>query len=168
MEIAVGRARGDDYEALCRLLEGVDHLHRERLPHLFQATPGPARSREYIEGLLANPQALVLVAEAGGDPVGCLLAELRASPPIPIFVPRLTAVIDTLVVASGWRRQGVGRALMEAAHAWAREHGADDLELTVYEFNEGASAFYQALGYEVQLRRLTRRVTPRSVPATAP
>lgn len=155
-EFSIRRATGADYEALCGILAEVDQFHCERLPGIFQAVSGPARSREYLDSLLQNPEALVLLAEAGDQAVGCLLALLRPAPPAPILVPRLIAFIDTLAVLSVWRRQGIGRALMDGAHNWAREHGADDLELNVFAFNEGAVAFYRSLGYEVQAYRMAR------------
>ncbi len=165
MELVVRRAESGDYAALCRLLEGVDRLHRERLPHVFRAPEGPARSREYIEGLLQDAQALVLLAEADGEAAGCLVALLRARPPLPIFVPGQTVLVDALAVDPAWQRRGIGRALMAGADAWAAENGADVVELNVHEFNGGAVAFYQALGYQTVMRRMardTRRITRRT------
>ena len=45
---------------------------------------------------------------------------------------------------------------MDAAHQWARARGLTRVELNVYEFNEGARAFYAALGYETLSRKLGR------------
>jgi len=156
LQTTIRRAAGEDYVALCSLFGIVDALHRARLPHMFQAPAGPARPREYMEALLADAQTAVFLAEAGGRAVGCLVAMLRPRPPLPIFVPGQTAIIDTLVVDPTCRRQGIGRALMAAAEAWAEEQGAASLELNVYEFNEDAIAFYRALGYETLMRRMVR------------
>jgi ribosomal protein S18 acetylase RimI-like enzyme len=44
---------------------------------------------------------------------------------------------------------------MRRAQTWARAQGAGEIELTVYEFNEPAIAFYQSLGYKTVSRRMT-------------
>jgi ribosomal protein S18 acetylase RimI-like enzyme len=55
-----------------------------------------------------------------------------------------------LAVAPGRRRQGLGRAMMDAAEAWLRERGAPKIQLMVREDNEAALGFYRSLGLEPQ------------------
>ena len=46
------------------------------------------------------------------------------------------------------RRRGVGRALLEAAVAWARAHDIAKLELHVFPWNEPAIRLYESFGFE--------------------
>jgi ribosomal protein S18 acetylase RimI-like enzyme len=55
-----------------------------------------------------------------------------------------------LAVAPDRRRQGLGRAMMDAAEAWLRERGAPKIQLMVREDNEAALGFYRSLGLEPQ------------------
>jgi ribosomal protein S18 acetylase RimI-like enzyme len=55
-----------------------------------------------------------------------------------------------LAVAPAHRREGNGRALMDAAEAWLRERGAPKIQLMVREDNEAALGFYEALGLDRQ------------------
>jgi ribosomal protein S18 acetylase RimI-like enzyme len=71
-------------------------------------------------------------------------------------VPRRQAFVDSLAVKQEFRRRGVGRALMDHAHRWAIAKGAADIDLNVFEFNQPAIAFYQALGYETSRRRMVK------------
>jgi ribosomal protein S18 acetylase RimI-like enzyme len=58
------------------------------------------------------------------------------------------------MVARDYRRRGAGRALMEAAEAWARSTGISKIELHVFPHNAPAIALYEKLGYEREgLRR---------------
>jgi ribosomal protein S18 acetylase RimI-like enzyme len=50
-------------------------------------------------------------------------------------------------VAPGSRGAGIGRALVDAVAAWARERACDRLVLSVTETNEGARRFYEACGF---------------------
>ena len=88
--------------------------------------------------------------------MGLIQIRLRDASDIPIMVSRTYATVGTLVVKSGFRRLGVGRALMERGHQWARAKGASQVELGVWEFNKGAKAFYERLGYHTASRKMCR------------
>ena len=150
---------------LCEIFAEVDALHCEALPHVFQKPPGPARTRAYIRrllqsvGVLADEDAMIFVAQSGDDVVGLVKASIREAPDYSIMVPRRYAEIGTLAVKEGFRRSGVGRALMEEIHRWARDRGAsqarlDQSALTVWEFNQAARVFYETLGYRMSSRRM--------------
>jgi len=156
MEIVIRRAAANDYDALCAIIDEVDSLHRDQMPHIFQKPPGPVRDREYILGLLADQDVGLFVAEVKGQVAGFVHVLVRDTPPWPVLVPRRRAFVDSLAVGREFRRRGVGRALMDQAHEWAIAKGAVDIELNVFEFNQPALAFYRALGYETSTRRMVR------------
>ena len=52
-----------------------------------------------------------------------------------------------LYVLADARRQGVARALMNAASHWAREQGAARLDLETARDNAAGQALYRDLGY---------------------
>jgi GNAT superfamily N-acetyltransferase len=158
MGITVREAKADDYDELCQIIDQVDGLHREHLPDIFCRPPGPVREQAYILDLIADEEVGLFVAEVDGQLAGLVHVVVRETPPVPILVPRRVAIVDNLVVRGDLRRAGVGRALMDRAHRWARAQGASEAELTVYEFNEPAIAFYMSLGYETSSRRMTKRL----------
>jgi ribosomal protein S18 acetylase RimI-like enzyme len=156
MDLTIRPATAQDYDDLCEIIAEVDEMHRQRCPHIFQKPPGPARERDYILGLLADEDHGLFVAEIAGQLAGFLHVLAHDTPPIPILVPRRLAVVDNLVVRRDLRRAGIGRALMERAEQWAREQGATEIDLHVFEFNAGAIAFYRRLGYETRTRRMSK------------
>jgi len=158
MEIAIRPATAQDYDDLCRIIEQVDALHRENVPHIFRKADGAVRERAYILALLADEDQGIFVAEVGGQAAGFVHVAVRDTLPIPILVPRRLGFVDNLAVSRDFRRLGIGRALMQEAQRWALERGATEIELNVFEFNESAIAFYRSLGYETFSRRMGKRL----------
>jgi ribosomal protein S18 acetylase RimI-like enzyme len=158
MELTIREATAADYAAIGDIFAEADDLHRQHLPHIFQKPPGPAREQEYILGLLADESVGLFLAQLGGQVVGLVCVLARAAPAVPMFVPRRYANVDSLVVQQGFRRRGIGRALMERVQAWAQDKGLDHIELHVWDFNQEAIAFYQQLGYENLSRRMGKRL----------
>lgn len=153
-EIRVREATPGDYDQLCELIDVVDRLHREKLPAIFQEPSGPVRERDYIFGLIEDENVGLFMAEVGGQPAGYLHVLVTERPALPIFVPQRVAVVDGIAVKETFQGQGVGQALMAAAHHWAMAKGAQSVELSVYEFNQDAITFYTRLGYRTLLRRM--------------
>jgi RimJ/RimL family protein N-acetyltransferase len=100
-----------------------------------------ADERRYLKALRRYSDAAVFVAEGEDGIVGRL--SLGRDPH-----PASRHVADLgLMVAAGHRRQGIGRALLEQAVAWAAEVGVRKLELHVFPHNEGAIALYESFGF---------------------
>jgi len=85
----------------------------------------------------------LVVAERVGKILG--FASLRL---VPSLDSTPYAELSDLFVARPYRRQGVGRRLLEFVETRARERGADRLVLTTGLKNVDAGRFYRALGFE--------------------
>jgi ribosomal protein S18 acetylase RimI-like enzyme len=154
MEVNVRRATEDDYEALCELWAQADGYHAAALPQVFRRPEGYARARAFVTAAVADQETGFFVAELSGQVIGLVRVTIRRAPDVPCFVPRRYAFIEEVVVREGFRGRGFGRLLLEHAHRWARQHGVDQIELSVYEFNTGAIRLYQQLGYATLSRRM--------------
>jgi RimJ/RimL family protein N-acetyltransferase len=139
--ILVRRATPGDAAALVELARAVGAE-----PEGWLITNGewrsPSEERRYLRAVRRHTHAAVFVAETAEGIVGRISLARDAH-------PASEHVADLgLMVAVEHRRQGVGRALMEAAEAWAREVGVRKLELHVFPHNTAAVALYESLGYE--------------------
>ena len=158
MEISIRKATADDYNSLCKLFDEIDALHRDHLPHLFKKPGGAAREQDYYLGLIADENVALLVAEADEKLVGFGHTIVRDTPVFPVFVPRRYAIVEGIVVKSGFQNHGIGRILMDKMQEWATAKGATSIELNVYEFNKTAISFYERLGYQTLSRKMSKEI----------
>ena len=88
---------------------------------------------------ISSETATVLVAELDGAVIGFATAYqgLRS------VRFGLQTWVEDLAVAPQQRSRGVGKALLDAAKAWAREHGATRLALDSGEARKDAHRFYE-------------------------
>lgn len=101
---------------------------------------------------LVHEGGTVLVADGDAGPIG--LAALAAHATLHSSKP--VAYITALVVSAETRGQGVGRALVAAAEAWARERGCGRLSVTSAERRADAHAFYPSCGMPYTGRRFAK------------
>ena len=60
--------------------------------------------------------------------------------------------IDEFCVDEAFRRQGIASAMIEFIRRFAKEKGFHRIKLNMWEFNEGALAFYEAVGFRTYRR----------------
>ena len=88
----------------------------------------------------------VIVALVEGDVAGYV----RLGRATPLAASDHVLMIHGLAVDPARRRQGVGRALIDAAEAEARGRGAQRLTLRVLAHNEAARRLYDSAGFVVE------------------
>jgi ribosomal protein S18 acetylase RimI-like enzyme len=99
--------------------------------------------RQLITGLRQHPTTLIFVAYAGQAPVGVAVCFRGFS----TFAARPLINIHDLAVVPAYRRQGVGRRLLERVEARGREWGCCKLTLEVREDNHVAQQLYWRAGF---------------------
>jgi GNAT superfamily N-acetyltransferase len=97
-----------------------------------------------LTGLIAAPDALVLVAIEDGIVVGHLVGTF--SPASTMWTAARAELVSTHV-AVPHRGQGIGGRLVEDFIAWSRERGAARLHVSAYAANSSAIRFYQRYGF---------------------
>ena len=132
LEISV--AAGDDAPAIGRLLDAFNREYGE-------PSPGPTRLARRIRRLIGDGDTLVLLGGRGPD--GVAVMRFRRS----IWSEGLECYLAELYVVPERRGRGLGRALMHAAMALARERGADYMDLNTSETDLAARSLYESLGF---------------------
>ena len=107
----------------------------------YPCTPDEAIDR--LQAVAAEPDQTLFVADRNGELCGLLGLDLMYYLPLGARTCRITA----LVVAPAHQGEGIGRELLQAAEAWARQANAARIEVTSAAHRENAHAFYRACGY---------------------
>jgi len=114
--------------------------------HLFEHDPSCGTVETPVDAagaqaFLADPSVLFWVAEAEGRIIGMLHCYVQRRRTVGPWAELLLYEIGAEL---GWRRQGLGRALLAAMEMWMTEHGVDDVWVPSA---TTAVAFYAACGF---------------------
>ena len=139
-------ARREDLDAVNVLRREVNDLHVAGKPEVFK--PGFSDElREYVYVSWDDPQKDIVVAEESGAICGFAVLSHIVRPENPFMYQRDFLDIDEFCVASAYRRRGVAAAMVAFIRGTAKERGIRRIELNMWEFNQDALAFYEAVGF---------------------
>lgn len=130
-------ARQQDVEQLVGLLHALFTIEAD-----FSADTG--KQRRGLELMLAAAHSQVLVAEADGQVVGLCTGQMVIS----TAEGGPAILVEDMVVAAGYRGQGIGRLLLSGLIDWARGRGATRMQLLADENNQPALDYYRHLGWQ--------------------
>ena len=133
-EIPIRRAVAADAGTAARLLRDFNLEYEEPTPEVGELT-------ELLSPLLASGEVTVLLA--GEGPEGIAVLRLRPA----LWARGLEAYLQELYVVPARRGQGIGRALLEATMATAREAGAVGIDLNTGETDNEARGLYESAGF---------------------
>ena len=137
MRIETGSVR--DLEAIAKLFDAYRQFYRQH--------PDLAGAQRFIRDRLAKRDSLILVARANS---GELVGFTQVYPLYSSVRMRLCWLLNDLYVASDWRKQQVGRALMREAEERARRAGIAVLWLGTEKNNTVAKRLYESIGYTLE------------------
>ena len=154
MSVIIREATTNDLDDLTTLLVEFNAVHASGLPDIYQPVVADAETTGYLRRVMALAHTHLFVADVAGQVAGLLILQRDDVPRTPVHIPRQWVMINVLVVREAYRQRGIGEALVQHAHTWAREHGIETVELIVAEFNTVAMAWYEKLGYTTRERRM--------------
>jgi GNAT superfamily N-acetyltransferase len=164
MDVNIRQATDTDVDTLGDLYFEFHEFHARYLPgHLLPlgepSTEERADLAKKVAEIIHGKESAILVAELSGQVIG--LAEVYIKRPDPSdrgINPAPFAYLQSLAVTEAHRRKGIGRQLLHATEAWAREHGAVDLLLGIWEFPAGPLKFYEKAGYNIYRHSLEKKL----------
>jgi ribosomal protein S18 acetylase RimI-like enzyme len=155
-DLTLRRATAADEQVLAALAARLSafELPAWRAPHAI----ADADSRAMISAAAGgDPNDEVLIAERGGEVVGCL--HVLAATDFFGLRHGHVSVIATTEAAEG---SGVARQLIEHAEQWTAERGLPLLTLNMFAGNARARRFYEKGGFQVEMVKYAKEIKSRA------
>jgi ribosomal protein S18 acetylase RimI-like enzyme len=154
--IAVRPATRADLAALGRLAALLVRMHHDFDPQRFMpATPRTQHGyASWLGSQLEEKTAIVLVAERAGEVVGYTYSGVEGPDWMALRGPAV--VLHDIVVDPAHRRQGVGRALLEATIAALEARRVPRVVLHTAARNEAAHGLFEQAGFRRTMIEMTR------------
>lgn len=131
-------ARPDDAELLARMLHDFN-------TEFSEPSPGTEVLTRRVLSFIGNGEMTYLL---GGDgPDGFAQVSFRPS----VWADEPVGYLEELYVVPDMRGRGIGRAIMDAVLALARERGAAGMEVVTGEDDTAARGLYESLGFENEI-----------------
>ncbi len=144
----------EDLDQILNLCREIREYHINILGGYF-TQQNDAIEQEGFLASLSDIKTVALVAEENNNIYGYLLAEERISPHLQH--PKIAHIINFGVMEK-YRRQGIGKMLMNVFYEICSEREIDEIRLGVFNINQRAYKFYESYGFEPFEQRMKLEV----------
>ncbi len=121
---------------IARLLD----LYRQ----FYECEPDIDLANRFIKARIEHNESELFIASVDGNIVGFT----QLYPSFCSVDAAKIYILHDLFVDADYRKSGLGRALMEKAHDWARQNGAARVDLLTDKTNIPGQQLYESLGYK--------------------
>ena len=144
-------AKENELARVNEIRKQVNDVHVEGRPDVFKPGFGKELS-DYINVIWNDPDQDIVVAVDDGIICGIAIIHHINKPENPFMFERDFLEIEEFCVDEAHRRKGAATELVSFVKTYAKEKGFERIELNMWEFNQGALAFYEAAGFETYRR----------------
>lgn len=140
----IRRANINDIAILNKLLAQVNLIHHNGRPDLFKVAN--KYTDDELKSIIADESRPIIVAVDGGEVVGYAFCVFKQYVDNHLLTDIKSLFIDDLCVDESKRGRHIGETIYNAVLDLAKESGAYNVTLNVWNFNSGALKFYESLG----------------------
>ncbi len=164
MKPAIRKATTGDIDQIFELYFEFHEFHVKSISHYLVSMERPddrtnSELAKTLTEIITGENSSIFIAEVSGHLVGLVEIYLRQDDPSNRYIRHHRyGHLQSLIVSERHREQGIGKLLAETAHQWAKDKGADEIRLDVWEFEAGPLGFYERLGYHTIKRTLAKEL----------
>jgi ribosomal-protein-alanine N-acetyltransferase len=144
----IHQATMEDSFLLSSLTRDVQSLHAQNHAKIFKMPETDDFAVSFFKEMLADPAVHIFIAEEDGKAVGNIVCKLVERPDNPFTFAAKILHVDQISVIPDARGKGIGVALLKQAELLARELKAERIVLDSWDFNFGAHAFFERMGFQ--------------------
>ena len=145
----IRKAEEKDIARIDDLLLQVLRIHNSVRPDIFKPETRKYTDDELKE-LITDPERPIFVAEVDGRVEGYAFCIFQQNVDNNILTDIRTLYIDDLCVDEECRGKGIGKKLYQYVLDYAKQSGCYNVTLNVWEGNDTARSFYEAMGLGYQ------------------
>lgn len=151
MNVKIRKFEAKDAAQTVELCDEIREYHRKILNGYF-APLDRGFEKNALLSTVGNGDAFAFVAVDGDKVVGLLTADKRN---LPYLENSVICSVGTFGVTREYRRQGIGKMLMDKFLAFCKENGVQEVKLGVFNDNRAAYKFYEDYGFQPQEQKMS-------------
>ncbi len=153
MDIKIRKAEAKDAVQIAEMLIDIGALHHNGRPDIYKDNL-QKYNEEDIKKILKDKNTPIYVAVNEETVLGYVFCQIKTVESNKALVDRKYMYIDDFCVNKNYRKQHIGRMLMDAVFEETRKMEISSIQLNVWEFNESAIRFYEKCGFTTQKREM--------------
>ena len=154
MDIIV--ARDLHIPGIMELWKEFMRFHKDIDPRFPLNQTAPSVFEQHLKDILSSDDTIVLVVSNEDKMVGFSIAQIMKS--APVWQRKYFGLIDSVMVASNYRRQDIGTKMLNLILEWFASRGIDMVELSVAAGNQIGRSFWKKHGFREYLHRLYLKI----------
>lgn len=156
--VTIRQAAPKDLTAIGKLGALLVRTHHDFDPQRFIAATSRTETGygSFLGTQLDDPNIVILVAERGGEVLGYTYAGVEGTDYMALRGP--AGVVYDIVVDPAYRRQGVGRMLLDATLDALKAKGSPRVVLSTADRNVSAQGLFDRAGFRRTMIEMTREL----------
>ena len=144
-----------DINKIMDLEDQIFEMNYKARPDWIEKNP---RNYEYKKQLIEGNNGKIFIAEEDNKIIGLCIFYIRVISDHHMFFNMVNIEIENIYVDEKYWKKGIGKKLFEKVKIYAKENNINNIELSVWEFNENAIKFYENMEMKTRIRRMEYKV----------
>ena len=155
-KIEIDFAKADDLNEILVIKKQSHSYFANKLPQIYKES-NILYTDDFLTKFFNEKDKKILISRWNEKIIGYAFIELM-SVKLPMMTTRKYIYIHDIAVDERYRNNGAASELLYYTEEYAKEYGADKIELAVHLFNENALSLYENNGFRARTVRMEKLI----------